>query len=60
MERINKRGGGNFRWQLERCAMENIIKEFRHGLSLYKFPSKKYHANWAYLLIGQSTFSLVV
>jgi DDE family transposase len=45
-------------WQLERCAMENMIKEFKHGLSLDKFPSKKYHANWSYFLIGQLAFNL--
>ena len=46
-------------WQLERCAMENAIKEFKHGLSLDKFPSRKFHANWAYFLIGQLAFNLV-
>jgi Transposase DDE domain group 1 len=46
-------------WQLGRCAMENMIKEFKHGFSLDKFPSKKYHANWAYFLIGQLAFNLV-
>ena len=39
--------------------MENMIKEFKHGLSLDKFPSRKYHANWAYFLIGQLAFNLV-
>ena len=42
-----------------RCVMENMIKEFKHGLSLDKFPSRKYHANWAYFLIGQLAFNLV-
>jgi DDE family transposase len=46
-------------WQLGRCAMENLIKEFKHGFSLEKFPSRKYHANWAYFLIGQLAFNLV-
>jgi Transposase DDE domain group 1 len=46
-------------WQLGRCVMENMIKEFKHGLSLDKFPSRKYHANWAYFLIGQLAFNLV-
>jgi len=47
------------KWQLERCAVENLIKEFKHGFSLDKFPSRKYHANWAYFLIGQLAFNLV-
>ena len=47
------------KWQLGRCAMENMIKEFKHGFSLDKFPSQKYHANWAYFLIGQLAFNLV-
>ena len=46
-------------WQLGRCAMENAIKEFKHGFSLDKFPSRKFHANWAYFLIGQLAFNLV-
>src|SRR5262245_22841069 len=46
-------------WQLGRCVMENMIKEFKHGLRLDKFTSRKYHANWAYFLIGQLAFNLV-
>jgi len=47
------------KWQLERCAMENMIKECKHGFSLAKFPARKFHANWAYFLIGQLAFNLV-
>ena len=39
--------------------MENAIKEHKSGFGLEKLPTQKFHANWAYLLIGQLAFNLV-
>jgi Transposase DDE domain group 1 len=49
------------RWALKRCAMENQIKEHKceSGFGLEKLPTRKYFANWAWLLIGQLAFNLV-
>jgi Transposase DDE domain group 1 len=47
------------KWALGRCNMENYIKEYKTGLGLEKMPTKKFHANWAWLLIGQLAFNLV-
>lgn len=46
-------------WQLQHANMENRIKEHKSGFSLEKLPSQKFHANWAYLLMGQIAFNLV-
>lgn len=46
-------------WQLQHANMENRIKEHKSGFSLEKLPTKKFHANWAYLLMGQIAFNLV-
>lgn len=47
------------KWALERCNMENYIKEYKTGFGLEKMPTKKFHANWAWLLMGQLAFNLV-
>lgn len=47
------------RWSLKRCAMENLIKEHKSGFGLEKMPTNNYHANWAWLLIGQLAFNIV-
>lgn len=47
------------RWSLKRCAMENLIKEHKSGFGLTKMPTNRFHANWAWLLIGQLAFNLV-
>jgi hypothetical protein len=39
--------------------MENAIKEHKSGFGLEKLPTQKFHANWAYLLIGQIAFNLL-
>jgi Transposase DDE domain group 1 len=39
--------------------MENAIKEHKSGFGLEKLPTQKFHATWAYLLIGQLAFNLV-
>jgi len=46
-------------WPLPPAAMENAIKEHKSGFGLEKLPTQKFHANWAYLLIGQLAFNLV-
>jgi hypothetical protein len=45
-------------WHLQHADMENRIKEQQHGFSLEKLPTQNFHANWAYLLIGQLAFNL--
>jgi len=46
-------------WHLQHADMENRIKEHKSGLGLEKLPSRRFHANWAYLLIGQIAFNLL-
>jgi hypothetical protein len=46
-------------WHLQHADMENRIKEHKSGLGLEKFPTGRFHANWAYLLIGQIAFNLL-
>jgi hypothetical protein len=46
-------------WHLQHADMENAIKEHKSGFGLEKLPTQKFHANWAYLLIGQLAFNLV-
>lgn len=46
-------------WHLQHANMENRIKEHKSGFSLENLPTQRFHANWAYLLIGQIAFNLV-
>jgi Transposase DDE domain group 1 len=46
-------------WHLQHAAVESAIKEHKSGFGLEKLPTQKFHANWAYLLIGQLAFNLV-
>jgi hypothetical protein len=46
-------------WHLQHATMENAIKEHKSGFGLEKLPSQKFHANWAYLLIGPLAFNLL-
>ena len=46
-------------WHVQHAAMENAIKEHKSGCGLEKLPTQKFHANWAYLLIGQLAFNLL-
>lgn len=46
-------------WHLQHAVMENAIKEHKSGFGLEKLPTQKFHANWAYLLIGQLAFNLM-
>lgn len=45
-------------WALKRCGMENLIKEHKNDFGFEKMPTKKYHANWAWLLISQLAWNL--
>lgn len=45
-------------WHLQHANMENRIKEHKSGFALEKLPTQRFHANWAYLLIGQIAFNL--
>lgn len=44
---------------LQHANTENAIKEHKSGFGLEKLPTRKFHANWASLLIGQLAFNLV-
>jgi DDE family transposase len=46
-------------WHLRHADMANALKEHKSGFGLEKLPTQKFHANWAYLLIGQLAFNLV-
>jgi hypothetical protein len=46
-------------WHFQHANMENAVKEHKSGLGLEKLPTQKFHADWAYLLIGQLAFNLV-
>jgi hypothetical protein len=46
-------------WHLQHAAMENALKEHKSGFGVEKLPTQKFHANWAYLLIGPLAFNLV-
>jgi DDE family transposase len=46
-------------WHLGHANMENRIKEHKSGFGLEKLPTRKFHANWAYILIGQIAYNLI-
>lgn len=46
-------------WALGRCTVENRIKEHKTDFGLEKMPTNKFHANWAWLLIGQLAWNLL-
>lgn len=46
-------------WALGRCSVENLIKEHKNDFGWEKLPTNKYHANWAWLLIGQLAWNLL-
>lgn len=46
-------------WGLGRCTVENKIKEHKTDFGLEKMPTNNYHANWAWLLIGQLAWNLL-
>ncbi len=46
-------------WQLKKANLENRIKEHKSGFGLEKLPTGKFHAHWAYLLIGQIAYNVM-
>jgi hypothetical protein len=46
-------------WPLQHADMENRIKEHKSGLGLEELPTGGFHADWAYLLLGQIAFNLL-
>ena len=46
-------------WALGRCTVENKIKEHKTDFGLEKMPTQNFHANWAWLLIGQLAWNLL-
>lgn len=46
-------------WALGRCTVENLIKEHKNDFGFEKMPTHKFHANWAWLLIGQLAWNLL-
>jgi Transposase DDE domain group 1 len=46
-------------WHLQHAMVENAIKEHKSGFGLEKLPTQKFHANWAYFLMGQLAFNLL-
>ncbi|MBL8166838.1 MAG: transposase [Acidobacteria bacterium] len=47
------------KWALGRCTMENLIKEHKHDVGFEKMPTRRFHANWAWLLISQLAWNLM-
>ena len=47
------------KWALGRCAMENLIKEHKNDFGFEKMPTRKFHANWAWLLISPLAWNVV-
>jgi hypothetical protein len=47
------------KWALQRCNMENLIKEHKSGFGLEKLPTQKFMANAVWLLIGELAYNLV-
>jgi len=47
------------KWSAGRCAMENLLKEHKRDFGFEKMPSKKFHANWTWLLISQLAWNIV-
>lgn len=55
-----KRGAKKLmQWALQRCAMENLIKEHKRDFGFEKMPSQRYHGNWAWLLISQLAWNVM-
>ena len=51
-------GAGLIRYHLARGGMENYIEEFKNGLGARHLPSRRFHANWAWLLIAGLAYNL--
>ena len=51
-------GASLIRYHLARGGMENYIEEFKNGLGARHLPSRRFHANWAWLLIAGLAYNL--
>jgi len=47
------------RFHMGRGSMENYLKEIKDGFSLRRLPTNRFHANWAYMLIGMLAYNLI-
>jgi hypothetical protein len=56
----NLRGAGAslMRYHLARGGMENYIEEFKNGIGARHLPSRRFLANWAWLLIAAVAYNL--
>lgn len=43
----------------KRGNMENYIREAKIGFNLERLPTKQFHANWIYMLIGMLAYNLI-
>ena len=57
----NRRGAGSslIRFHLRRGGIENYIEEFKNGVGARIFPTGRFMANWAWLVIAQLAYNLV-
>lgn len=56
----NRRGAGSsiLKHHLARGGAENYIEEFKNGLGARGLPSRRFNANWAWLVIAQLAYNL--
>jgi hypothetical protein len=56
----NRRGAASslLRYHLARGGAENYIEEFKNGLGARCLPSRRFNANWAWLVIAQLAYNL--
>lgn len=47
------------KFHLKRGNMENYIKEAKIGFNLEQLPTRQFHANWVYMLIGMLAYNLI-
>ncbi len=52
-------GSSLIRYHLARGGMENYIEEFKNGIGAAHLPSRRFKANWAWLLIAVLAYNLV-
>jgi hypothetical protein len=51
-------GSALIRYHLRRGGMENYIEEFKNGIGARHLPSKRFLANWAWLLMAALAYNL--
>lgn len=47
------------KFHMDRGSMENYLREIKDGFSLRRLPTNKFHANWAYMLVGMLAYNLI-